>query len=85
MPQIHSSINEGDKQWLDRMASEDEYDESVSYLVNRLILRARMEYEFTDNDPFRIEDRHNYNNSEDDSEASKDNKLTYEDIANEDK
>lgn len=50
MVQVHATIPEGDNEWLDRIAEHKEM--SKSKLIKRLIVRARMEGELTDKDPF---------------------------------
>lgn len=50
MPQIHSSIDQAEVDWLEDEAKSR--DKSVSWLVKRLIIQARYRQQFTDEDPF---------------------------------
>jgi len=52
MVQVHATIPEGDDQWLDKIAEHKEM--SKSKLIKRLVVRARIEGEVTDKDPFML-------------------------------
>jgi len=52
MVQVHSTIPEGDDEWLDKIAEHKEM--SKSKLIKRLIVRARIEHGVTDEDPFML-------------------------------